>query len=102
EYDMWFRRRCRAWLGTPPRFQTRSTSIARDFFYYYDEVRHFHAHPDSKISRSAEKLARGRGARWRLKDLLFQRVEDIHPWHRHRTSVATGRNYRQNVRLYDK
>jgi MoxR-like ATPase len=30
-------------LGRPLRFQTKSTSTARDLFYYYDSIRHFHA-----------------------------------------------------------
>jgi MoxR-like ATPase len=30
-------------LGRPLRFQTKSTSIARDLFYYYDSLGHFHA-----------------------------------------------------------
>jgi MoxR-like ATPase len=30
-------------LARPLRFQTKSTSTARDLFYYYDSIRHFHA-----------------------------------------------------------
>jgi MoxR-like ATPase len=35
-------------LDSPLRFQTKSTSIARDLFYYYDSIGHFHAAQSQK------------------------------------------------------
>ena len=43
-------------LGSPLRFQTKSTSMARDLFYYYDAIRHFHATQTQKASVSAAQF----------------------------------------------
>ncbi|MCP4701057.1 MAG: MoxR family ATPase [Gammaproteobacteria bacterium] len=47
-------------LGEPLRFDTKSTSIARDLFYSYDAVAHFHAaqiHKKPDGEENAEKLS---------------------------------------------
>src|ERR1700760_2919691 len=41
-------------LDRPLRFQTKSTSIARDLFYYYDSLGHFHAAQTQKQRGSIE------------------------------------------------
>jgi MoxR-like ATPase len=43
-------------LGRPLRFQTKSTSIARDLFYYYDSIRHFHAAQTQRSSVDAAQF----------------------------------------------
>src|ERR1700730_10766726 len=40
-------------LDPPLRFQTKTTSVARDLFYYYDSIGHFHAAQTQQVSIDA-------------------------------------------------
>jgi MoxR-like ATPase len=43
-------------LGRPLRLQTKSTSTARDLFYYYDSIRYFHAAQTQRSSVGAAQF----------------------------------------------